>query len=55
MLTDAQLQTHVDKIARDGYSIVTAAIEPDFVDALLEDLERLERELNVRPAANRFD
>ena len=40
MLNDAQIQTHVDKIARDGYSIVTNAIEPDFLDALLADLER---------------
>ena len=50
MLNDAQMQAHVDKIGRDGYSIVTDAIELDFVDALLADLERLERELDVRPA-----
>ena len=34
MLDDAQIQAHVDKIARDGYTIVEDAIEPDFVDAL---------------------
>src|SRR6266478_2777736 len=55
MMDSAQIQAHVDKIARDGYSIVEGAIEPDFVDALVADLERLERELGVRPASNRFE
>jgi ectoine hydroxylase-related dioxygenase (phytanoyl-CoA dioxygenase family) len=55
MLKDADIQAHVDKIAGDGYSIVKGAIEPDFVDALVADLERLERELDIRPAANRFE
>jgi ectoine hydroxylase-related dioxygenase (phytanoyl-CoA dioxygenase family) len=55
MMDSAQIQTHADKIARDGYSIVERGIEPDFVDALVADLERLERELGVRPAPNRFE
>jgi len=55
MLDHAQIQAHVEKIARDGYSIVERAIELDFVDALVADLERLERELDVRPAHNRFE
>src|SRR5215468_6198496 len=55
MLERQQIQAHVDKIARDGYSIVEHAIELDFVDALVADLERLERELDITPAANRFE
>jgi ectoine hydroxylase-related dioxygenase (phytanoyl-CoA dioxygenase family) len=55
MLSQAEIEAHVEKIARDGYSIVERCIEPDFVDALVADLERLERELDVRPAPNRFE
>jgi len=55
MLTDAQLQTYVTKIENDGYAIVENAIELDFVDALVADLERLERELDIHPAVNRFE
>lgn len=55
MLNHAQMQAHVDKIERDGYSIVEGAIEPDFVDALVADLARLERELDIKPAPNRFE
>jgi ectoine hydroxylase-related dioxygenase (phytanoyl-CoA dioxygenase family) len=55
MLDDKQIQTHADKIARDGYAIIPQAIEPAFIDALIADLERLERELDVKPAPNRFE
>ncbi len=55
MLDEKQIQAQVDKIARDGYAIVERAIEPDFIDALVADLERLERELDVKPAPNRFE
>jgi ectoine hydroxylase-related dioxygenase (phytanoyl-CoA dioxygenase family) len=55
MLTDRQIQTHVEQIERDGYAIVVDAIEPAFLDALVADLERLERELDVQPASNRFE
>ena len=55
MFDHAQIQAHVQKIERDGYSIVEGAIESDFVDALIADLERLERELDIKPAPNRFE
>ncbi|WP_334144896.1 phytanoyl-CoA dioxygenase family protein [Rhabdothermincola sp.] len=48
-------QAHLDRIATDGYTIVEDAIEPDLVDALAEDLLRLERELQVTPADNSFE
>ena len=55
MLDLTTIQRHVAKIEADGYSIVENAIEPDFVDALVADLGRLERELDVVPAKNRFE
>lgn len=38
-----------------GYSIIEGAIEPDLVDALLDDLDRLEHHLQIVPAANSFE
>jgi ectoine hydroxylase-related dioxygenase (phytanoyl-CoA dioxygenase family) len=49
------LDAHAARIARDGYTILEDAIEPEFVDALAADLVRLERELQVRPARNDFE
>ena len=46
---------HVERIARDGYTIIENAIEPDFVAALDDDVRRLERELAIRPAHNPFE
>ncbi|MEJ5255252.1 MAG: phytanoyl-CoA dioxygenase family protein [Acidimicrobiales bacterium] len=51
----AERQAHLDRIAADGYTIVENAIEPDLVDALHEDLLRLEHELGVAPADNSFE
>ncbi len=46
---------HVEAIATDGYTIIEDAIEPDLVDALNEDLRRLEHDLSVTPAHNAFE
>jgi ectoine hydroxylase-related dioxygenase (phytanoyl-CoA dioxygenase family) len=46
---------HCARIAADGYTIVENAIEPDLVDALHDDLLRLERELQIVPANNPFE
>ncbi len=46
---------HVERIARDGYTILERVIAPDLVEALAGDLARLERELHVQPAANSFE
>ena len=50
-----QLAEHLDRIGRDGYTIVEDAIEQDLADQLTHDLLRLERELDVRPATNSFE
>jgi ectoine hydroxylase-related dioxygenase (phytanoyl-CoA dioxygenase family) len=49
------VDAHVERIAHDGYTIVENAIEPDFVDALADDLLRLERYFGVQPADNDFE
>jgi ectoine hydroxylase-related dioxygenase (phytanoyl-CoA dioxygenase family) len=51
----ATARDHVERIARDGYTILERVLEPDLVDALHDDLLRLERELGVEPAANSFE
>jgi ectoine hydroxylase-related dioxygenase (phytanoyl-CoA dioxygenase family) len=48
-------QDHVAQIAEQGYTIVRDAIAPELVDALNDDLLRLERELAVVPAKNSFE
>jgi ectoine hydroxylase-related dioxygenase (phytanoyl-CoA dioxygenase family) len=51
----ATLSEHLDRIQRDGYTIVEDAIEPALVDELTTDLARLERDLHIRPADNSFE
>jgi ectoine hydroxylase-related dioxygenase (phytanoyl-CoA dioxygenase family) len=53
---DAQeLRTHLERIERDGYSVIEDVIEPAHADAIADDLLRLERELHVEPADNDFE
>jgi ectoine hydroxylase-related dioxygenase (phytanoyl-CoA dioxygenase family) len=46
---------HVAAIAKQGYSIIEGAIEPDHVDALHDDLLRLEHDRAIEPARNSFE
>ena len=55
MLDQATIDRYATQIDTDGYAILERVIEPDFVDALVADLERLERELEIVPAKNRFE
>ncbi|MBX3284027.1 MAG: phytanoyl-CoA dioxygenase family protein [Actinobacteria bacterium] len=54
-LAGATLAAHLDRIAEQGYTVVPGAIEPDLVDELVEVLSRLEHDLDVKPARNRFE
>ncbi len=54
-MNDSERNAHVERIRRDGFTIVENAIEPDLVEALNASLVRLERELDVRPAMNGFE
>jgi ectoine hydroxylase-related dioxygenase (phytanoyl-CoA dioxygenase family) len=46
---------HLERVRREGYTIVEDAIEPELVAALNHDLVRLEEDLEVRPAKNSFE
>src|SRR5690348_15571962 len=56
-MTDVRIDVsaHVKRIAEQGYTIVENAIEPDLVDALNDDLLRLERFFDVQPSPNSFE
>ena len=51
----SELSEHLDRMARDGYTVVEDVIDAATVAALRDDLERLERELAVVPAQNIFE
>jgi ectoine hydroxylase-related dioxygenase (phytanoyl-CoA dioxygenase family) len=55
METQVDVARHVHRIAEHGYTIVEDAIEPELIDALRRDLQRLERFFAVEPAANSFE
>jgi ectoine hydroxylase-related dioxygenase (phytanoyl-CoA dioxygenase family) len=48
-------RAHVERIARDGYTVLERAIEPALVDELADTLLRLEHELGAVPAGNGFE
>jgi ectoine hydroxylase-related dioxygenase (phytanoyl-CoA dioxygenase family) len=50
-----KIETHAERIATDGYTILENVLAPDLVDALSEDLLRLERAFAVEPAGNSFE
>jgi ectoine hydroxylase-related dioxygenase (phytanoyl-CoA dioxygenase family) len=49
------LESHAERIAREGYTILEGVIAPELVRALREDLLRLERVHAIAPARNRFE
>jgi ectoine hydroxylase-related dioxygenase (phytanoyl-CoA dioxygenase family) len=55
MSPPADVQAHLDRIERDGFTIVDDAFSKDDAGALLEDLARLERELDIHFASNDFE
>ncbi|CAN5517091.1 phytanoyl-CoA dioxygenase family protein [soil metagenome] len=46
---------HIERVKRDGYTIVENAIAPDLIEALADTLARLERDLDAKPAMNGFE
>jgi ectoine hydroxylase-related dioxygenase (phytanoyl-CoA dioxygenase family) len=54
-LSEAAIAAHVERVKRDGFSVVENAIEPELIDALNVALQRLERELDAKPAMNGFE
>jgi len=51
----AKLGDALQEIDEVGYTVLEDAIEPELIDALNEDLDRLERELAAVPAGNSFE
>jgi ectoine hydroxylase-related dioxygenase (phytanoyl-CoA dioxygenase family) len=49
------LESHLTRIAEDGYTILPDAIDPDLVDEIDETLLRLEDDLGTVPADNLFE
>jgi ectoine hydroxylase-related dioxygenase (phytanoyl-CoA dioxygenase family) len=51
----ANIEAHVEAVARDGYTVLEDVIAPDLVASLADDLLRLEAIYEVRPADNSFE
>ncbi len=54
-MDDRQKEAHLQRLRRDGYTIVENAISPSLREALSESLARLEATLEAKPAANSFE
>jgi ectoine hydroxylase-related dioxygenase (phytanoyl-CoA dioxygenase family) len=52
---EPELAGHLERMKRDGFTIVERAIEPDTIAQLRDDIFRLERELGTVPATNLFE
>jgi ectoine hydroxylase-related dioxygenase (phytanoyl-CoA dioxygenase family) len=49
------LQGHIDSIARDGYTIIPDVFDVSTAEALIAELDRVERQRDLGPATNRFE
>ncbi len=54
-MDDGARQGHLERIDRDGYSVIPGVLSAAEADALAADLERIERERSVRPSSNAFE
>jgi len=50
-----ELSTHIERLERDGCTIVRDAFDVATADALHADIDRLERELNISTGGNGFE
>jgi len=50
-----ELAGHLTRMQRDGYTIVDGVLSADELGALRDDLARLERALDAKPASNLFE
>ncbi len=53
--TRDELAAHLERIEQDGYTILEGVINDELRLGLLDDLHRIESELGVEPAGNRFE
>ena len=54
-LSATTIADHAAQVAETGYTVLEGVIEEDLVDAIAEDLLRLERDLGIVPADNLFE
>ncbi len=54
-LDDVTIEAHAAKVRAEGWTVLEDAIDPELIDALNEDLLRLERTLGIVPADNLFE
>jgi ectoine hydroxylase-related dioxygenase (phytanoyl-CoA dioxygenase family) len=54
-MDEATRRAHIERVGKDGYTIVENAIEPELIEALNTALTRLERDLDAKPAMNGFE
>ena len=50
-----ELGVHIERLDRDGYTVVHDAFDVGLADELHADLDRLERELDIRTGGNGFE
>ncbi|MGY3485963.1 hypothetical protein ACVW1C_003846 [Bradyrhizobium sp. USDA 4011] len=55
MLTDADIQSHAERIRDDGYTVIERAASPDLVEGLKDAVLRIESEHNLAPARTSFE
>jgi len=55
VLDSNAVDAHLARIREQGFTVVENAIEPDLIEALTDDLLRLERELGIKPGKNPFE
>ncbi len=55
MLTPHDLEAHFHRLSQDGYTILEQIIAPAFLDELMAELSRIERESGITPAENLFE
>ena len=49
------LEAHLERMKRDGYTVVERVIDAGAIAALRDDVFRLERELSIQPGPNIFE
>src|SRR5947208_9464612 len=54
-MADDELTAHLERMARDGFTILEDVIDAATVARLRDDVGRLERELGAKPASNIFE
>lgn len=54
-MEEVDIESHLGRIEKDGYTILERVIEPELLDGLAADLARIEREEGVVPAQNPFE